>query len=312
MKGNKIICVSFLALLFAFPDVSVGEVDWQKEYDQLKAKIEREEGEPRASPKNLDEYIKWLRIKATDREKATELAGKAQLSRNPYWQNKFLDLKELAQESGDTTLWTGGFVFMRVETKGAGGRGDSWTDAVFKAGPVVGQRLFQAAVDNGFDKEIIRDRARCLMRFANGDVEEGNTGLYRGRRSEIGHLDQDGILVPPKRDFDVTCERRDAFTTIEEGEPQAPSDTAMEWVEKIRERCLWYELNDEYDDSTDLMEQYLKERKVLCDNPPDKGHYFFLKLAEKHDLPEAKEYIDGFYATLYGKVEIETEEGRKP
>ncbi|MCK4495478.1 MAG: hypothetical protein KAU91_03960, partial [Candidatus Aminicenantes bacterium] len=41
-------------------------------------------------------------------------------------------------------------------------------------------------------------------------------------------------------------------------------------------------------------------------------HYFFLKLAEKHDLPEAKEYIDGFYATLYGKVEIETEEGRKP
>lgn len=301
-----------LAVLASVVGLSSGAEDWQKEYDQLKAKIEREEGEPRASPKNIDEYIKWLRIKATDREKATELAGKAQLSGNPYWQNKLLDLKELAQESGDATLWTGGFVFMRVETKEAGGRGDSWQSAVFKAGSVVGQRLFRVAVDNGFDKEIIRDRARCLMRFANGDVEEGYTGLYRGRRSEIGHLDEDGILVPPKRDFDVTCERRDAFTTIEEGEPQAPADTAMEWVEKIRERCLWYELNDEYNDSTDLMEQYLKERKVLCDNPPDKGHYFFLKLAEEHDLPEAKEYMDGFYATIYGKVELETEEGRKP
>ncbi len=311
-EGRIWIFALILALLLGIPSISCETEDWQKEYDQLKAKIEREESEPRGSPKNINEYGKWMRIKAADRNKATELAGKAQLGGNPYWQNKFLELKELAQDSGNSTLWTGGYVFMRVETKEASGRGDSWKDAVFKAGPEVGQKLFRWAGQYGFDREIIRDYARCLMRFANGDVEEGNTGLYEGRRSEIGHLDQDGVLVPPKRDFDVTCERRDEFTTVEEGEPQVPADKAMEMVEEIREQCKWYKLQGEYDDSTDLMEEYLQEKKVLCDLPHDKGHYFFLKLAEKHDLPEAEEHIDGFYATIYGKVEIEAVEGRKP
>lgn len=306
-----LVFVLLLAVFASVAGLSSGAEDWQKEYDQLKAKIEREEGEPRASPKNINEYRKWMRINAVDRNKATELAGKAQLSGNPYWQNKFLDLKELAQDSGNATLWRGGFVFMRVETKGAGGRGDSWKSAVFKAGPEVGQKLFRWAGQYGFDREIIRDYARCLMRFANGDVEEGDHGLYEGRRSEIGHLDEDGILVPPERDFNVTCERRDAFTTIEEGEPKVPADIAMEMVDEIREQCKWYNLQGEYDDSTDLMEQYLQEKKVLCDLPHDKGHYFFLKLAEKYDLPKAEEHIDGFYATIYGKVEIETVEGRK-
>lgn len=313
LSGRRIwIIILLLALIVAIPCPSSGTEDWQKEYEQLKAKIEREEGEPRASPKNLGEYIRWMRIKAADRNKATELTGKAQLSGNPYWQNKFLDLKELAQDSGNSTLWTGGYVFMRVETKGAGGRGDNWKDAVFKAGPDVGQRLFRSAEQDGFDKEIIRDYASCLMRFANGDVEEGDIGLYEGRRSEIGHLDQDGVLVPPKRDFDVSCERRDAFTTIEEGEPREHADTAMEWVNEIRDLCKWYKLQGEYDDSTDLMEKYLQEKKVLCDLPYDKGHYFFLKLADKYDLPKAEEHADGFYATIYGKVELDTMEGREP
>ncbi len=294
------------------PSISGVTEDWQKEYDQLKAKIEREELEPRASPKNINEYERWMRIKAADRKKATELAGKAQLSGNPYWQNKFLDLKELAQDSGNSTLWTGGYVLMRVKTKGASRGGDSWKDAVFKAGSDVGQKLFSWAAQYEFDKEIIRDYARCLMRFANGDVEEGNMGLYEGRRSEIGHLDQEGVLVPPNRDFDVTCERRNEFTAVEEGEPRENADTAMEWVDEIREQCKWYKLQGEYDDSTDLMEEYLQEKKVLCDLPKDKGHYFFLKLAEKFELPKAEEHIDGFYATIYGKVELETWEGSEP
>jgi len=311
-KGRILGLILVFAFLSGIPSNSSEMENWQKEYDQLKAKIEREELEPRTSPKNINEYGKWMRIKAADRNKATELAGKAQLSGNPYWQNKFLDLKELAQDSGNTTLWTGGYVFMRVKTKGAGGAGNSWESAVFKAGPKVGQKLFRWAGQYGFNKEIIRDYARCLMRFANGDVEEGYTGLYEGRRSEFGHIDQDGNLVMPNRDFDITCERRDEFTTVEEGEPKVPADKAMEMVDKIREQCKWYNLQGEYDDSTDLMEEYLQEKTVLCELPKDKGHYFFLKLAEKYDLPKAKEHIDGFYATIYGKVELDTMEGRKP
>lgn len=311
-EGRILIFSLILVLLLGIPSISSGTEDWQKEYDQLKAKIEREELEPRASPKDINEYRKWIRIKAADRNKATELAGKTQLSGNPYWQNKFLDLKELAQDSGNTTLWTGGYVFMRVKTKGASGGADSWKSAVFKAGPEVGQKLFRWAEEFGFDREIIRDYARCLMRFANGDVEEGYTGLYKGRRSEFGHIDQEGNLVMPNRDFDVNCERRDEFTTLDEGEPIQPADIAMEMVDEIREQCKWYKLQGEYDDSTDLMEEYLQEKKVLCDLPKDKGHYFFLKLAEKYELPEAEEHIDGFYATIKGKVEVLTDDGKEP
>jgi len=309
------VIVLFVAVHAGISGMSSARADWQNEYDRLRAKIEKEENEPHhggSASKNLDEYITWLGIKADDRSKARELAGKAQLEGSPYWQNKFIDLAELAQDSGNSTLWTGAFIFMRVETKGAKGPGDSWEDAVFKAGPSVGHRLFEGAADNGFDKEIVRDYARCLMRFANGDVEEGYTGIYEGRRSEIGHFDQDGIFVLPTRNFDVTCERRDEFTTVEEGEPKLPADIAMEMVDEIREQCEWYKLQGEYDDATDLMQQYLQEKKVLCDLPPNKGHYFFLHLAEEYELPKAEEHIDGFYATIYGKVEIEAEKGRKP
>jgi hypothetical protein len=117
MKGNKIICVSFLAVLFAFPDVSVGEVDWQNEYNQLKAKIEKEYNQPRrngAVSKVVQDYVDWLGIKARDRQKATEFAGKDQLASNPYWHNRFLDLATAAQDSGDSTVWTGGSVLMEL------------------------------------------------------------------------------------------------------------------------------------------------------------------------------------------------------
>lgn len=222
-----------------------------------------------AVSKVVQDYVDWLGIKARDRQKATEFAGKAQLAGNPYWHNRFLDLAAAAQDSGDSTVWTGGSVLMDVETKASGRSGDHWEHAVFKAGPVVGQRLFRAAEANGFDTEVIRDFARCLMRFANGDIEEGYMGLYYGRKSIFGYIDSEGYTVIPNRDFDITCERRDEFTTIEEGEPMQPADEAMKMVQQIRDNCDFYDLKGEHQDATDLMEQYLKEKEVLCDFPPD-------------------------------------------
>jgi polyhydroxyalkanoate synthesis regulator phasin len=60
------------------------------------------------------------------------------------------------------------------------------------------------------------------------------------------------------------------------------------------------------------MEEYLKHKKVLCLLPAGRGHGFFLELAEKYRLDKAKEHIEGFYATLKGKVEVEEEGKRKP
>jgi hypothetical protein len=70
------------------------------------------------------------------------------------------------------------------------------------------------------------------------------------------------------------------------------------------------------------MEQYLLEKdedylgsgmkvEVLCMLPRDRGHAFFLKLAEDYNLPKAKEHIEGFYAKLKGKVEFEEEDGSR-
>ena len=312
MRIRILILSLFLIVLTGIPCLSQGAEEWEAIYNELRGKIIAEKSQPPLASKDISEYIKWMNIKANDRDKAKDYTSQAQRAGNPYWANRFSGLVDMAQESGDTTVLRSAVNFMEIKGKASGFRGDNWETAVFKAGPNIGQKLFSAAAENGLDKEIIREYARCLMRFANGNVEEGERGLYRGRRSELGHLDEEGVLVPPKEGHDLTCERRDAFTTIDEGEPEVPADEAMEWVQRIRKICKWYKLQGEFEDATDLMEQYLKEKKVLCDLPPNKGHYFFLNLAEKYDLPDAEEHIDGFYATIYGKVEVWTEEGRKP
>jgi hypothetical protein len=290
-------------------------VDWQAEYDTLKAKIEKEQGQPQSggwASKVIDEYIKWLGIKAGDRAKAAGLAAQAQTAENPYWAKMFTDLQELAQESGDETLRKGAYIFMRVRSDKSGRGPDSWDVAVFRAGPTVGQRLYRAAEQDKFDREIVRDAATCLMRWANRDIEFGYTGLYDQRSGQWGDLDAQGNVVVPQGNFNIECESREKNHVQKEGEPLRNADEAMAMCEKIRDTCDFYGLAAERKDTTDLMEQYLKEKKVLCEMPPGKGHGFFKKLAEQYDLPKAKEYIEGFYAKLKGKVEIENEGKKEP
>jgi len=303
-------------------------VDWQKEYDKLKAKIDKEWSEPHHlsgtsywASKNLDEYIQWMGIKAGDRARAAELGARAQNAGNPYWYEKFTNLQELAQESGETTLWQGVFIFMRI-IDSPRGRADTWTSAWFKASPGVGRRLYEAARQHDFDPSHVRAAAQCLMRFANGDWESGLTGLYGDREETIGDYDAEGYLCLPKRDYDVSCELRDFAHVLDEGTPHRMADKAMEEGEMLRETCDYWRLTEERKDTTDIMDEYLrakdenwlgsgKTRRVLCEMPPDKGHAFFLKLAEDYDLPKAKEYIEGFYAKLKGKVEYEEEDGKR-
>jgi hypothetical protein len=291
-------------------------VDWQGEYNRLKAKIEKEEGQPQSggsASKNIDDYIRWMEIKASDRTRAAGLAAQAETAENPYWAKMFTDLQELAQESGDTTLWKGIFIFMKVKSdKGRGLPPDTWYNAVYKAGPTVGQRLYVAAQQYLFDVEMVRDAAACLMRWANRDMEFGYTGLYLGRDYYWGDLDAEGYLVIPNENFNIECELRERNHVYDEGEPLRNADKGMAICEEIRKTCDFYGLLAERRDTTHLMEQYLKDKRVLCEMPSDKGHSFFKKLAEDYDLPEAKEYIEGFYARLKGKVEVEEEGKRQP
>lgn len=293
----------FVFLLLVFP---LQAVDWQGEYNRLKAKIEREEDQPTSggwASKQVEEYVRWLGIKAQDRNNANGLAAQAQAAGNPYWEKQFMDLQEMAQQSGDLTLWKGCQILMKARSKSSGMAGDSWIDAVFKAGPAIGERLFQAAVTNGFDKEIVRDAAACLMRFANNDLDHGTYGLYLGRER----------MGPATGNFNVDCEPLSFFNQMEkEGEPLQPADRGMGWVQQVRDICTFYSLGAEYDEATEMMEQYLQHKQVLCVLPEGRGHSFYLALAEQYKLPKAKAHIGGFYAFVLGKVEVDRGEGPRP
>jgi hypothetical protein len=302
-----------LLVLLPFSFSLPAGADWQAEYDRLKAKVDREFDKPTVSEAQsttdpVGEFVRWMGIKAADRDRANALAAQARNAGNPYWEKKFQDLAGQAQESGDVTLWKGMKKYMKVEPD----KGANWEDAVSVCGPDIGRRFYSAAVELGFDKEMVRGQARCLMRFANRDLEYGKFAYYSGRTNYIGTMDGAGVITLPQGDFDVDCERRSFFHVQDRGEPRMPADTAMESGEKIRETCEFYGLGPERQDTTELMEEYLKEKKVLCEMPPGKGHSFFKKLAVEHGLPKAEEHIDGFYGKLRGKVEVENDGRLEP
>lgn len=306
--------ITYLAVIFVVVFVSIGAAhatDWQAEYTQLKAKVEAEEGEPHHNgwvSKDFEEYIHWLGIKAADRDRAQGLAATAGNAGNPYWEERFLDLVELAQDSGESTLWMADYIFLRIRTKTGGIAGDNWHDAVFKADH-YGKRLYLRAQELGFDADYVRESVRCLMRFALGDVETGYVGLYNGRVKRHGtQYDSEGNLLMPNMDFDILCLPRSAFHTESEGTQGDAVDRGLSHVDQIRDICEWFELF-EYNEGTDLMNQFLQD--FLCDDKhnPDKGLQWYLALAQKYKLKKSEEHILGFYGTVRGKVEIQ--EGKR-
>jgi len=289
--------VLFLILLIISGELLYSQ---QSEYDQLKAKIEDEEKEPSKS-EGFEAYIYWLGVKAADRDLAHDLASKYSMEGNPYWEERFLDLVELAQESGESTLWEADYAFVELIDD----KDPTWWDAYTNA-ELFGKRLFLRAIELGFDYEYIRERVRCLMRFALGDLEMGeHQGLYDNRDLRHGtQLDSEGNYIMPDIDFgDVTCLPRSAFHVASEGTQARPIDKGLADVEKIRDICDWFKLF-EYNAGTDLMNQFLLD--FLCDDKfnREKNLNWYLSFARKYNLEKSEKHILGFYGTLYGKVEV--------
>jgi hypothetical protein len=287
--------------------------DWELEYYRLKQKIEAEFGEPKGSPKALEPYLHWMEVKAVDRDAVDELYHRAldlsNIDRENQaiadWIEKFQQLLEYAQESGDRTARWGAWMFMRIEHRW----NDQWPDCIHKA-KNFGRPLYTKALETGFAYEYVQHYARCLVRYATGDIEVGHLGLYYGRESVFAEVDSEGYLVIPDRDFDVDCERRSEFTILDKGEASAPADDGLDWANQIREEAEWWGLSFEQVDLTELMEEFYKD--VMCKNPSDPGHKWYHELAEKYHLTGAIEHNEGFYATIYGKVEVERGEEREP
>jgi len=285
-----------------------GQDDYESLYNNLNAKIESELRQPPPSTNVLEEYLKWMQIKATDRNKAEELSFKAGREGNPYWERKFFELSDKADNSGEDTKTDAMFKLMRIDDRS--GKPSGYQQACFAAGPSVGERIYTTASENGYITEDIKERARCMMRYATNDLE-GNW-LYTDHESFLGHYDANGFQVMPDGDWSIECMRRGDFTTTSQGDPIQPAENAMKMVQQVRDICEFYHLNPEYDDATDLMVQYLKEKQVLCLKPSGEGHQWYIDLAKQYELDKAKEYMEGFYGTLKGKVEKEKDGVRVP
>jgi hypothetical protein len=286
---------------------SVAQEDFGSAYNRLKAKIESELRQPPASTNELDLYLSWMVIKAKDRDEAEKLSYKAGREGNPYWERKFFDLSDEADNSGEDTKSDAMFKLMRLDERSGNPAG--YGQACYAAGPYVGERIYNTAIENGYTTDEIRERARCMMRYATNDLEAN--WLYSNHESFLGYEGPDGLQVTPEDGRSITCRRRGEFTTTRQGDPFQPSDKAMRMVDEVRDICKFYSLDPEFNDATDLMVQYLKEKQVLC-LMPEEGHQWYMDLAQEYELEKAKDYMEGFYANIKGKIEREKDGSKQP
>ena len=287
-----------------------GGTDWTALYEELEARVLPNVDEPKGYPADLEPYFQWMERKAIDRDAVRQARDDAfdAAHGNPEWAAEFDALLQTAQRSGEGTAWDACWKFLRIKND------DDWQTTLFKA-RTFGRKIYQKAAETGFDPVFVRDEwARCLLRYSINVVEGGEKqglSLYSGRVKVLAEWGEDGLLRIPRRDFDVTCERSTEFVMQEKGEPLAPADMGLEWVEGIRKECDWWRLGRERADATELMNQFLKDD--LCLRPQERSHKWYIELAGKYEgLEEAAEYARGFYATLKGTVLIEENGERRP
>jgi hypothetical protein len=287
-----------------------GEIDWAARYEELEARVLPNIDEPKGYPADLEPYFEWMERKAVDRDAVKQAREDAfdAAHGNPEWAAELDALLQQAQRSGEGTVWDACWKFLRMK------KDDTWQDTLRKARD-YGRKIYEKAAETNFDPVFVRDAwARCLLRYSINVVEgeeDAGLALYTGRVNVLAEWGEDGLLRIPRRDFDVSCERRTEFVMEQKGEPHAPADMGLEWVEDIRKECDWWSLGRERADATELMNQFLKDD--LCLRPQEQSHKWYIELAGKYDgLEEAKEYAEGFYATLKGTVWIEEAGQRRP
>jgi hypothetical protein len=94
-----------------------------------------------------------------------------------------------------------------------------------------------------------------------------------------------------------------------DGEASPHADAELFGVDfYVRQVCPPFPLPAEYERATEIMNRYLID--TLCKQPT--GHQHYLDLAKQYKLERAQRYIEGFYAYVIGRVEVDRGEGPKP
>jgi hypothetical protein len=302
------LCFWTLFLFFSpsFPGQSP-PTEWADEYNKLARAIYEKESQPLGNPvaPPFDDFMYWMGEKAKDRDKIesliVELTGlnnkKPENKAISDWLIRFHELLNQAQESGNATTGRA-MSHMRIE-------GVGWSTALMYAQKM--HSLYDKARQTRFAPDSVREFAQCLIRYASRDFECSfdGLGLYKGcAEPGRGVIDQrDGLSL------DERCPRRQS-NVEKASDPQIPADEGLKLADTIRNECDRWGFAQERSDVTDIMEDYYED--VLCVFPPKKGHKWYLDKAKEYDLDKAIDHNEGFYATIKGKVEILTDEGKKP
>jgi hypothetical protein len=140
----------------------------------------------------------------------------------------------------------------------------------------LGKPVWEVAGTLGFEREVMQGYARRIMQASLQHLERG----YQYMPSELWPF----------------------------GQVHKQADQGLKWASSVRENSEYYGLQAERRKADELMNRYLIDALCLL----SQGHKWYLDLAEQYSLSRAKEHIEGFYATLYGKVEVETAGQREP
>jgi len=244
--------------------------DWDLNLVLLHNAIEITHPQLPKNARDVQSYLDAMEIDAEDRKLAYKYAQEAQAAKNDFYYSKFMDLAERAQDNGNEILMKANIdAYVLAEGRCVGYH--CWCEWGFRS-EYNGIQLFQKAQALSFDQEITRGQVRYLMNLSMDKME--SQGPWVG------------------------------------GEPAPRPDPELHGIDHfVREICLTFKLQAEYDRATEIMNRYLIE--VLC-KLSSLGHQYFLDLANQYKLERAKRHIEGFYGFVMGKVEVDLGDGPKP
>lgn len=247
--------------------------EWLILYDNLRWELDAHQQHNLGNFMDYPPYVKKLELLAGDRDRAKGLAQKAAAEGNEFWSNRFFDLVQLAMEYTDDTLNAAHNCYPLERDYVKTYWHQMCVDAI-PAGPAI----YSTAVDLECNATIVREDIRENLWEALYQWENG------------------WELLPSD------------FWPFPEGYPNPQADQMLEVAECIRDIAKHFELGTEHEKATEILTRYLKDAACFADN----GHQWFIDLAVKHELAEARSYLEDFYAMVYGKVEVDTPEGREP
>lgn len=320
--------IYYLFILFLLTaNIVKAQNNWEQQYNELKKTIDKHFYEPPGSTDDLGVFLGWIGIKGKELNRAKQLLNEAnQLyithpgdQNYNQWVQKFFNLVEYAEQSGDYTVWLASIKLLRKHENGVD---DNWMTPLSFV-KRYGRKIFLKAKESGFETVDPEQRSICLLNFSLGMLEsdaknddpdyDAGYSLYRGRLLYDAIPVNGGEALSLPDYLDTDCDGRKMFYRWTEGKPDKTIMYAFTNVDKIREECKWWGFGDIWQDATDLMNEYYED--ALCKIPPHDsklGHKYFLQLAEEKDLEKSIKYNKGFYGTLYGKVEILIDGSKKP